>query len=140
VPYRGAGPALNDLLGGHIDFMFDPGVGYEHAKAGRLRMIATTAAQRHADFPQAPTMADLRIDVDAGPYFGIYAPKGTPKEIINRMNVEVAKALEVPETRQRLEALLLERTQMTPEKFAEYMQAENKRYASLVPELGLDKK
>jgi tripartite-type tricarboxylate transporter receptor subunit TctC len=60
--------------------------------------------------------------------------------IVNRMNVEVAKALETPETRQRLDALLLERTQMSPEKFAGYIQAENRRYASLVPELRLDQK
>lgn len=140
VPYRGAGPAMNELLGGHIDFMMDPGSGREHAKAGRLKMLATAGASRHPDFPDVPTFTELRVDVDSGPYFGLYAPKGTPRDVLVRMNAEVAKALQIPEIRQRLEPLGVESTQMTLDQYGDYVRAENQRYASLVRELGLDKK
>jgi tripartite-type tricarboxylate transporter receptor subunit TctC len=140
VPFRGAGPALNDLLGGHIDFIFDPGVGLEHSKAGRLQLLATTGAKRHPDFPNAPTFKELNLDVDSGPYFGYYAPKGTSRDIVLRLNAEVNKAMQVPEVRQRLEAMGLESTQMNPDQFAAYLREQNQRYGNLVRELGLDKK
>jgi tripartite-type tricarboxylate transporter receptor subunit TctC len=140
VPYRGAGPALNDLLGGHIDFIFDPGVGLEHSKAGRLQLLATTGAVRHPDFPSAPTFKELGLDVDSGPYFGYYAPKGTPRDIVLRLNAEVNKAMQVAEVRQRLGAMGLEPTQMTPDHFVVYLREQNQRYGNLVRELGLDKK
>jgi tripartite-type tricarboxylate transporter receptor subunit TctC len=93
VPFRGAGPALNDLLGGHVDFMFDPGVGREHSKAGRVRLLATASTTRMADFPNAPTFTELGLDVDSGPYFGFYAPKGLSPEIVQRLNSEIGTAI-----------------------------------------------
>jgi tripartite-type tricarboxylate transporter receptor subunit TctC len=140
IPFRGAGPALNDLLGGHIDFMFDPGVGIEHSKAGRLRIYAIAGAKRNPDFPDVPTFTELGADVDSGPYFGFYAPKGTPRDIVMRLNAEVNEALQVAEVRERLDAMGLEATRMTPDKFADYVKVQNQRYGKLVHDLGLDKK
>jgi tripartite-type tricarboxylate transporter receptor subunit TctC len=137
VPFRGAGPALNDLLGGHVDFMFDPGVGREHTKAGRVKLLATTSSARLPDFPNAPTFTELGVDVHSGPYFGFYAPKGVASEIVLRLNAEIGAAIKTPDVRQRLEAMGLEITTMPPAEFATYVKAQNLRYAALVKELGI---
>src|SRR6185436_4563996 len=75
IPYKGAGPALQDLIGGQIQVVFDPGVGISPAKAGKVRMIAIAGPNRHADFPDVPTLEENGIrHVDGGPHFGFYAP------------------------------------------------------------------
>src|SRR5688500_15613745 len=80
VPYKGAGPALQDLMGGQIDVVFDPGVGIAPAKAGKVRMLAIAGPNRHPDFPDVPTLEENGIKgVDGGPHFGFYAPSGTPR-------------------------------------------------------------
>jgi tripartite-type tricarboxylate transporter receptor subunit TctC len=137
VPYKGAGPALQDLLGGVIDLAFDPGVGIGQAKAGKLRMVAIAGPQRHPDFPNVPTLEENGIKgVDGGPHFGFYAPSGTPREVVARINAEVRKAMEEPAVRDRFKALAVDLAEpMTPERFAAYVRAEHERYARLLPEL-----
>jgi tripartite-type tricarboxylate transporter receptor subunit TctC len=137
VPYKGAGPALQDLLGGVIDLAFDPGVGIGQAKAGKLRMVAIAGPQRHPDFPTVPTLEENGIKgVDGGPHFGFYAPSGTPREVVARINAEVRKAMEEPAVRDRFKALAVDLAEpMTPERFAAYVRAEYERYARLLPEL-----
>jgi tripartite-type tricarboxylate transporter receptor subunit TctC len=139
IPYKGAGPALNDLLGGQIDLTFDPGVGLNHAKSGKLRMIAVAGGSRHPDFPNVPTLEENGIKgVDGGPHFGFYAPKGTPREAIERMNREVLKAMDEPVVRDRFKALAVDVAEkMTPDQFAAYVRGEYDRYAKLIPELGI---
>jgi tripartite-type tricarboxylate transporter receptor subunit TctC len=137
VPYKGAGPALKDLLGGQIDFVFDPGVGLAPTKAGRLRMIAVAGPSRHPDFPDVPTLEENGIKgVDGGPHFGFYAPRGTPKDIISRTNAEIRKAMQDPTVSARFKALAVDVAEpMTPEQFAAYVRAEHARYGKLIPEL-----
>src|SRR5262245_25182260 len=90
IPYKGAGPALQDLIGGQIDIVFDPGVGIGPAKAGKVRMIAIAGPSRHADFPDIPTLEENGIKgVDGGPHFGFYAASGTPRELVSRINSEI---------------------------------------------------
>ncbi|HSU63449.1 MAG TPA: tripartite tricarboxylate transporter substrate binding protein [Burkholderiales bacterium] len=139
VPYKGAGPALKDLLGGVIDLMFDPGVGVAQAKAGKLRMLAVAGAQRHPEFPDVPTLAENGIrGVDGGPHFGFYAPNGTPRALIERLNREVVKLMQEPTVRERFNALAVEMAEpMSPEAFTAYVRAESERYARLIPELGI---
>jgi len=139
IPYKGAGPALNDLLGGQIDLVFDPGVGIAQAKAGKLRMIAIAGPNRHPDFPDVPTLQENGIKgVDGGPYFGFYTPAGTPREAIERLNREVIKAMQEPAVRERFKALAVDLAEpLTPEQFATYVRAEYQRYAKLIPELGI---
>jgi tripartite-type tricarboxylate transporter receptor subunit TctC len=141
IPYKGAGPALNDLLGGQIDLAFDPGVGLTHAKSGKLRMIAIAGSSRHPDFPNIPTLEENGIKgVDGGPHFGYYAPKGTPREAIERMNREVLKAMDDPQVQERFKALAVDVAEkMTPEQFAGYVRSEHERYAKLIPELGISR-
>jgi tripartite-type tricarboxylate transporter receptor subunit TctC len=139
VPYKGAGPALKDLLGGVIDLAFDPGVGIAQAKAGKLRMIAVAGPNRHPDFPDVPTLEENGIrGVDGGPHFGFYATAGAPREAIERLNREVIRVMQEPVVRERFKALAVELAEpMTPGEFAAYVRSEHERYAKLIPELGI---
>jgi tripartite-type tricarboxylate transporter receptor subunit TctC len=139
VPYKGAGPALKDLLGGVIDLAFDPGVGIAQAKAGKLRMIAIAGPNRHPDFPDVPTLEENGIKgVDGGPHFGFYTTAGTPREAIERLNREVIRAMQEPTVRERFKALAVDLADpMTPEQFSAYVKTEYDRYARLIPELGI---
>jgi len=138
VPYKGMGPALKDLLGGVFEFMFDSGPGLPQVKAGKLRMLAVSSGKRHPDFPDVPTFGELGFKgVDGGPYFGYYAPKGTSLAIAQRLNAEAAKAIYVPGTRRRLEAMGLELTQMTTDQFAAYVRADYNRYGKLLRDFGI---
>jgi len=141
VPYKGAGPALKDLLGGVIHLAFDPGVGLASARAGKLRMIAVAGPNRHPDFPDVPTLQENGIKgVDGGPYFGFYTTAGTPREPIERMSQAVAKAMQDPTVRDRFRMLAVDLAEpMTPEQFGAYVRAEFQRYAKLIPELGISR-
>jgi tripartite-type tricarboxylate transporter receptor subunit TctC len=141
IPYKGAGPALKDLLGGVIDLTFDPGIGLGQAKAGKLRLIAIAGPQRHPDFPDVPTLEENGIKgVDGGPYFGFYAPNATPLAVLDRLNREVQTLLKEPAVAERFRALAVNvAPPMTPEAFAAYVRAEYARYGKLLKELGIDK-
>ncbi len=139
IPYKGAGPALKDLLGGVIDLTFDPGVGIAQAKAGKLRMIVVAGPTRHPDFPDVPTLEENGIrGVDGGPHFAFYATAGAPREAIERLNREVIRLMQEPQVRDRFKALAVELAEpMTPAEFAAYVKSEYDRYAKLIPELGI---
>jgi tripartite-type tricarboxylate transporter receptor subunit TctC len=139
VPYKGAGPALQDLIGGQIDIVFDPGVGIAPAKAGKVRMIAIAGPKRHPDFPDIPTLDENGIKgVDGGPHFGLYGPAGTPRDVVLRINSELLKAMQHPAVAERFKALAVDVAEpMSPEQFAAYVRGEHARYAKLIPELGI---
>ena len=139
VPYKGAGPALKDLLGSQIDLVFDPGVGLPQAKGGKLRMVAVAGPVRHADFPDVPTLEERGIKgVDGGPHFGFYAPSATPKGVVDRLNAEVLKVMKEPVVLDRFKALAVNLADpMTPQQFAQYVHSEYARYGKLLPELNI---
>jgi tripartite-type tricarboxylate transporter receptor subunit TctC len=139
VPYKGAGPALNDLLAGVIDLMFDPGPGIQQARTGKVKMIAIAGPKRHADFPDVPTLEENGIKgVDGGPHFGFYTTAGTPAAAIDRLNREVIRLMQEPAVLERFRALAVDLADpMTPQQFAAYVRSESERYAKLVPELGI---
>jgi tripartite-type tricarboxylate transporter receptor subunit TctC len=139
VPYKGAGPALKDLLGGVIDLAFDPGVGIAQAKAGKLRMIVVAGPNRHPDFPDVPTLEENGIrGVDGGPHFGFYATHGAPREALERLNREVIRVMQEALVRERFKALAVDLAEpMTPGEFAAYVKSEHERYAKLIAELGI---
>ena len=141
VPYKGAGPALNDLLAGVIDLMFDPGPGIQQARAGKVRMIAIAGPKRHPDFPDVPTLEENGIKgVDGGPHFGFYTAAGTPPAAIERLNREVIKLMHEPAVLERFRALSVDLAEpMTPQQFGAYVRAESERYAKLIPDLGIGK-
>jgi len=139
IPYKGAGPALKDLLGGQIELALDPGVGLPQVKSGKLRMLAVAGGRRHPDYPDVPTLEEFGIrGVDGGPHFGLYAPAGTPRAVIERLNGEMQRAMQAPFVRERFAALAVDIAEpMTPDAFAAYVRAQSARYAKLIPELGI---
>ena len=104
VPYKGSGPAHLDLMGGQIQAMFDNLVALmPHFKSGKLSPIAVTTSKRHPQLPDVPTLSEAGVKgFEAVAWFGIVAPPGTPKDIVNKLNVEIVKILNTPEVRQRL--------------------------------------
>lgn len=138
IPYKGAGPALNDLLGAQFDFMFDPGSGVGAIKGGKLRLLAVTGTQRHPDYPDTPTFEERGVrSVDGGTYFGFYATKGTPAAIVQRLNTVITRAVQQPDARKRFATMGAEVGVMTPAQFATYVRAESERYAKLVRDFNI---
>ena len=106
VPYRGAALALNDLLGGHVQIQFDAlPSSIEHIRAGRLRALAVTTAARSEALPDVPTVREFVPGYEASGWFGIGAPRNTPQQIIEKINIEINAALADPEIARRLAEL-----------------------------------
>ena len=138
VPYRGAAPALNDLLGGQLDFVFDPGIAIEHVKAGKLRAIAIGSPQRAPQLPDVPTLEELGLTgFDADAIFGVYAPAATPREIVTRLNAEVNRALATVALKERIMAIGNLPAPMTPEEFGERAGEDSKRFGAIIRERGI---
>lgn len=138
VPYKGAGPAMTDLLGGQIDFMFDPGIGLQHVRAGKLKLLAVGSPRRHPAWPDVPTVGEIVGEsFDADTVFGLFVPTGTPKELIARLNREISAALQTPELKARIAAIAAQELILTPEGFAARLRAEHERMGALVRETGL---
>ena len=135
VPYRGASPALQDLLAGQIDFYFDPGISLNHVRAGKLRMLAVAALHRSSAFPDVPTLDDAGLKgFDAGTTHGIYAPAGTPPETVTRLNSEINRILALPNVRSQITAIGAEPTPLTQAQFAAQMRDDSRRYAAIIKE------
>jgi tripartite-type tricarboxylate transporter receptor subunit TctC len=106
VPYRGAAPAMQDLLGGQLDFMFDPSIGLAHMRAGKLKLLAVGSLKRSPLFPDVPTLDEAGLkDFDADTWFGFYAPAGTPPEVVSRLNREINKILGTAAVVERVTAI-----------------------------------
>ncbi|HVL56650.1 MAG TPA: tripartite tricarboxylate transporter substrate binding protein, partial [Burkholderiaceae bacterium] len=135
VPYRGAAPALTDLLAGQIDFKFDPGIGLQHVKAGKLRLLAVGSPKRSPMFPDVPTLDEAGLKgFDADTIFGFYAPAGTPNEVVARLNTEINRILQTQELRERVAALGGEIAPMTPAQFQAKMQQDSQRFGAIIRE------
>jgi tripartite-type tricarboxylate transporter receptor subunit TctC len=135
IPYRGAAPALTDLLGGQIDFLFDPGIAVPHIRAGRLRLIAVGSPSRSPLFPDAPTLDEVGLKgFDADTVFGLYAPGGTPAALVARLNTEVNRILGTDAMRERIRAIGGVPTPMSPDQFAAKMAEDGRRFGAIVRE------
>ena len=138
VPYRGAAPALNDLLAGQIDFLFDPGIAIEHVKAGKLRAIAIGSPQRSPQLPDVPTLEELGLTgFDADAIFGVYAPAGTPADIIARLNSEINRALSTAALNERITAVGNVPAAMSPDEFKERSRKDSDRFGAIIRERGI---
>jgi len=138
VAYKGAGPAMTDLLGGQLDFMFDPGIGLQHVKAGKLRLLAVGSPKRHPAWPDVPSVAEvIGADFDADTVFGIYAPAGTPKDVVARLNQEILRQMQGQVMGGRVAAIGAQTLILTPDAFASRLRAEHERMGVLVKEIGL---
>jgi tripartite-type tricarboxylate transporter receptor subunit TctC len=140
IPYKGSGQSLNDLAGGHVLFTSDStAAGSALLRAGRLNALAVTGTERMASLPQVPTLAESGIKVERalGSFGGIFAPPGTPKEIVARINAEAARALQNPELKARLAAIEVETLILSPENFAEFVHQEASFWERFVVQLGI---
>ncbi len=139
VPYKGAAPALNDLLGGHIDMMFASPVSMTPPiKAGRLRGLAQMGAKRSHLLPELSTLGELGIrGAEIGGWYGLYAPAKTPKEYTDRMLTEVLKALKEPDIREKIGNLGAEPVGMPTDEFVRYIAADIDKYAKLGKRINL---
>lgn len=138
VPYKGSAPALADLIGGQVQLIFDsmPSA-MPHVKSGKIRALAVTTARRSPTVPDLPTVAESGVlGFDISTWYGVWAPAGTPRDIVNRISAEIAKALQQPAVRERLAALGAEPAGDTPEAFAAYCQSELAKWSKIVRESG----
>ena len=137
VPYKGAGPALTDLMGGQVDVIFDnlpSSIG--HIKSGKIRALGVTSAERAPALPDVPTVAETVPGYEATAWFGIGMPKGTPKDVIEKVNAEVNRALADPKMRARLAELGGKPIPGTPEDFGKVIAAETAKWEKVVTSSG----
>jgi tripartite-type tricarboxylate transporter receptor subunit TctC len=138
IPYKGSAPALQDLVGGQVSLMFDnlpPAL--PHIKSGRLRALAITTAKRSPALPDLPTMQEAGIaGYDASAWFGMLAPKGTPMEIVNRLNSEINKFIASPEGREKIALQGGEPAPMNPTEFSAFIKNEITKWSRVVKASG----
>jgi tripartite-type tricarboxylate transporter receptor subunit TctC len=133
IPYKGAGPALTDLMSGQVHVIFDnlpSSAGF--IKGGKIRPLAVTSAQREPSLPGLPTVGETVPGYEATAWFGIGMPRGTPREIIEKVNAEVNRMLADPKMRERLAELGGAPIPGTPEDFGRMIQAETDKWAKVV--------
>jgi tripartite-type tricarboxylate transporter receptor subunit TctC len=140
VPYKGAGPALNDLVGGHVDFFFSgfpPAIA--QVKAKTLKLVAVSTAKRSPAAPDVPTVAEAGgiADFDLSLWQGIFAPRGTPKEVVARINAEINKIITQPDFRARLRDEGADVTPLTVDQFAAFVTAESEKYLNIIKQSGV---
>ncbi len=139
VPYKGGGPAVQDLLGGQVPMAVMGSTPLiPHHKAGRIKILAFTTRQRFPAMPDIPTLHESGLTgFDTSQWLGLLAPKGTASEVVSKLHAETAKVLAIPEVRQRLEQAALQAVGNTPSEFKAQIEADNERWTKLALELGM---
>jgi tripartite-type tricarboxylate transporter receptor subunit TctC len=139
VPYRGTGPAVTDLLGGRIEVMFSPALTVTpHVAAGTLRAIGTTGSARSALFPDFPTVAESGLPgYSSLGWFGLFAPAGTPRDVVAKISADTKAVLTLPEAKQRLAEQGAEPEPMTPEAFAVFVNSDIAKWLALAQKTGI---
>jgi len=139
VPFNGAAPALTSTIGGHTPMMFGalPGAA-PHIKDGNLRALAVTSAKRDPNFPNVPTLAEAGVPDQVSEFIqAVLVPTGTPKEIIDKLQREIARIVALPEVKQRLAAIGYTPVGNTPEEFAAQIKADVARWAKVIRDAGI---
>lgn len=139
VPYKGSGPAVQDLIGGQVDMMFDTIliVG-PHIQSGKLRPIAVSSSKRLEALPAVPTIAEAgQKGFDMGSWQAVFAPMGTPKPIVDRLHAEIMKIVATPEAQARLKGFGMVPSDMTPAQLGEYQKSEVEKWAKVVKAAGI---
>jgi tripartite-type tricarboxylate transporter receptor subunit TctC len=138
IPYRGAGPAMQDLLAGQVDFMFDGlGSSIQHIKSGRLVPLAVSSAKRSFALPDIPTLEEVGVKgYDARTWYAVWAPAGTPRDIVTRLQQEIAKALAGSELKGIWDSLGAEPGGQSPEEMGRFVEGEIAKWAKVVKDSG----
>jgi len=139
VPYKGSAPAVTDLLGGQVEVFFGNVLSViPQVRSGKLRGLAVTSVQRMPVSPEIPTLAQSGFPgFEAGTWFGLLVPAGTPREIVARLHAEVVKTLRFPETQERLAGQGATTVGNTPDEFAAYIKAESAKWAKVLKASGV---
>ncbi len=134
VPYKGSGPAIQDVIGGQVDMMFDTTVvAGPHIQSGKVRALAVTSAKRLESMPNVPTVAESGVPgFEVVSWQGIFAPAGTPKPIIDKLHEEILKIIAQPEMQERLKALGMQPSAMTIDQFSAFQKAEVEKWAQVI--------
>ncbi len=138
IPYKGAGPALIDMLTGQCQVMFATALSVQpHLQSGRLRPLAVTTAKRSPTFPELPTVAEAGVKgFEATTWHGVVVTAGAPQAVIDRLNAEINKILQMPDVRERLSSQGAEIIGGTPREFAAYIQSEIPKWAKVIRDSG----
>lgn len=138
VPYKGAAPALLDTIAGHVQFIItSPISAAPHINSGKLRALATTGSKRNVTFPDLPTVADTLPGFEITQWWGLSAPSRTPKAIIDRLHAEAAKAITMPDVRDRIARDGAAAVGGTPREFDALIVAESRRFSDLIRKAGI---
>jgi tripartite-type tricarboxylate transporter receptor subunit TctC len=139
VPYKGSGPAVQDVIGGQVDMMFDTTliVG-PHIQAGKLRPIAVSSSKRLESLPDVPTIAEAgQKGFDMGSWQAVFAPAGTPKPIVDRLHAEIMKIVATPDVQAKLKSFGMTPSHMTPAELGAYQKAEVEKWAKVIKAAGI---
>ncbi len=139
VPYKGSGPAIQDVMGGQVDMMFDTTVvAGPHIQSGKVRAIAVSSAKRLEALPNVPTIAESGVpNFEVVSWQGIFVPAGVPKPIVDRLHVEIMKILQTTEMQDRLKSLGMQPSSMTPEQVSAFQKAEVEKWAQVIKAAGI---
>jgi tripartite-type tricarboxylate transporter receptor subunit TctC len=142
VPYKGTGPAMNDLLGGQVDFMCDQTTNTtSQIKGGKIKVYAVTTKKRVASLPEVPTAGEAGLpNFEVGIWHGLYAPKGTPKPIVEKLNRALKTALKDPNVKQRFAELGSEPDpdhRVTPDAHRAHLKAEIEKWGPVIKRAGV---
>jgi tripartite-type tricarboxylate transporter receptor subunit TctC len=138
VPYKGAAPAMQDVLGGRIDFYFESvALAAPHVASGGVRALAVTSRNRLGNYPDVPTMAELGFtDVSADAWFALFAPANVPQAVVARLNAEFVKAISDPSVTKPLKEQSLDIIPGTPAELSDIVSRDLVRYGTLIREIG----
>jgi tripartite-type tricarboxylate transporter receptor subunit TctC len=140
IPYKGSGPALNDLMGGRVQMMFDNvSSSNQLIRGGKLRALAVTTGKRTRQLPEVPTMVESGFEnFETSVWFGVFAPRGAPRDVLNRLAAAIASTLADPKTAARYEALGMDVLRSdSPERFAEFFRRDVARWKATVARAGI---
>ena len=138
VPYKGGSQAITDIIGGQIDLLFTGApVTMPHIKSGKLKVLAVTNSKRAAVLPGAPTIGETLPGYEFNNWYGMMAPAGTPRTVIDRLNVEVTRILGTPEMREKFTALGADPTPGTPEQFATVIRTDAEKSGRIIKAAGV---
>jgi tripartite-type tricarboxylate transporter receptor subunit TctC len=139
VPYKGSAPAVNDLMGGQVNLMFDnaPNV-LQQVRAGKLRALAISSKQRSPIVKELPSVAEAGVPgFDVSVWFGVMVPAGTPRAVIHELNAKINAILQLPQIRQAFASQGVETAGSTPEQFALFLAAQRTKWSKIVKEAGI---
>ncbi len=137
VPYKGSGPALTGLLRDEIDFVFDPGVAIPHVNSGKARLLAVGSSTRSQGLPDTPTLTEAGVNMIAVSVVGVFAPAGTPSEVVTRLNREVSRIMQLPKVREALASMAAEPIAASPQEFDALLAKDRERFGAIVREANI---